>query len=414
MSEIRVNLLTAVNAAAIRRETYQGEEHIVLPSYTLPPNVVMNGGLYPAEEIDRAWPSIQGTFAPIGHPYIVNENGQKEWISAFHPVAINKFHGGAWNHVAKKAEDGRVFIEKWVNVAYAERTEGGRRLLAAINKGDPIHTSTGVLLERQEAPAGVKGYQWVARNMRFDHDAILFDEPGAATPEQGVGLMVNTADAVTVNLSEETADTVRDALYAIVRTTYGDQAWVRDFDATSVVYQTRDGYFERDYSFADGEATLTGDPVPVKPKTTWVERIANLWQRVVPSNPSIKPNRQEATEMTKEELAEALKAHGETLMANLSNRLDQQDQKIEQALTANAKVAQDLKDAELRAVVAPVLGEVVANSLSGDALSAAAEKVRAMPKGTAAPLGGEGDPAGLENNSQDNEWGQVPNIGGAK
>jgi hypothetical protein len=29
--------------------------------------------------------------------------------------------------------------------------------------------------------------------MEFDHDAILLDEPGAATPEQGVGMMVNKA-----------------------------------------------------------------------------------------------------------------------------------------------------------------------------------------------------------------------------
>lgn len=413
MTEIRVNLLTAVNAAAIRRETYQGEEHIVLPSYTLPPNVVMNGGLYPAEEIDRAWPSIEGTFAPIGHPYIVNEDGQKQWISAYHPVAINKFHGGVWNHAAHKAEDGRIYVEKWVNVPYAERTEAGRRLLEAINKGEPIHTSTGILLERVEAPAGVKGYSWIARNMRLDHDAILLDEPGAATPEQGVGLMVNTSEAVAVNLTERSAEVVRDALYLTIRTTYGTDVWVRDFDAESVVYETREGYFERAYTFADGVATLTGDPVPVKAKITWTERIANLWQRVLPSNPSINANRQEATEMTKEELAEALKAHGETLMANLSTRLDQQDAKIEQALTANAKAAQDLKDAELRAVVTPVLGEVVANSLSGDALAAAAEKIRAMPKGAAAPLGNAGEPD-LTNNGQDEEWGQVPNIGGNK
>ena len=38
---------------------------------------------------------------------------------------------------------------------------------------------------------------YVAKNIVFDHDAILLDEPGAATPEQGVGmLLVNKAKSL--------------------------------------------------------------------------------------------------------------------------------------------------------------------------------------------------------------------------
>jgi len=35
------------------------------------------------------------------------------------------------------------------------------------------------------------GPKFVGRNIEFDHDAILLNEEGAATPEQGVGMMVN-------------------------------------------------------------------------------------------------------------------------------------------------------------------------------------------------------------------------------
>jgi hypothetical protein len=42
---MQVNITTKVNSQSIRRETYNGREHLVLPSYTLPANVVMNGGL---------------------------------------------------------------------------------------------------------------------------------------------------------------------------------------------------------------------------------------------------------------------------------------------------------------------------------------------------------------------------------
>ena len=51
---MQVNITTKVNSQSIRRETYNGREHLVLPSYTLPANVVMNGGLYTQEQIDAS------------------------------------------------------------------------------------------------------------------------------------------------------------------------------------------------------------------------------------------------------------------------------------------------------------------------------------------------------------------------
>jgi hypothetical protein len=57
---MQVNI-TKVNSQSIRRETYNGREHLVLPSYTLPANVVMNGGLYTQE---KSMPTIRGWKAP--------------------------------------------------------------------------------------------------------------------------------------------------------------------------------------------------------------------------------------------------------------------------------------------------------------------------------------------------------------
>lgn len=60
-----------------------------------------------------------------------------------------------------------------------------------------MHTSVAVFLEREPA-VNADGYEWTAKIHGIDHDAILLDEPGAATPEQGVGLMVNADQAVPV------------------------------------------------------------------------------------------------------------------------------------------------------------------------------------------------------------------------
>jgi hypothetical protein len=67
---IQVNITTKVNSQSIRRETYNGREHLVLPSYTLPANVVMNGGSVHAREIDAHYKGLEGTLAPLGHPQV--------------------------------------------------------------------------------------------------------------------------------------------------------------------------------------------------------------------------------------------------------------------------------------------------------------------------------------------------------
>jgi hypothetical protein len=132
METIRVNIRTAVNAKAIRREQYNGREHIVVPSYTLPDNVVMNGGMYPKDEIDASYAGLEDTPAPLGHPMV-----EGQYVSARSPAAINAFHVGAFNRNVKR--DGhRVSIEKWLDVEYAKNSEGGRAVLDAIDTGKPF------------------------------------------------------------------------------------------------------------------------------------------------------------------------------------------------------------------------------------------------------------------------------------
>lgn len=183
---IRVNVSAKVNNATIRREQRNGRDVVIVPSYTMPDNVVMNSVLYPAEHIANSFASLNDRPAPLGHP--VGPDG--EWLSASHPEALNSHYIGAWNANAKR-ENGRVYLEKIIDVEVASRTEGGKQVLAAIENGEPIHTSTGLLCNVSEAPEG-SAYKWVASDITFDHDAILLDEVGAATPEQGVGMLVNS------------------------------------------------------------------------------------------------------------------------------------------------------------------------------------------------------------------------------
>jgi len=181
---VRVNVCTAVNAAKVRKETRHGREVIVVPSATLPDNIVMNGILYPAEEIEATYQALERTPAPLGHPKV---NGKH--ISARDPEGINLGYIGAHNENVRR-EGGRVLMDKVIDVEVANRTEGGKAVLAAIAAGGPIHTSTG-LFAKLSPVANAKDHKHVARGIRWDHDAILLNEPGAATPDQGVGMLVN-------------------------------------------------------------------------------------------------------------------------------------------------------------------------------------------------------------------------------
>ncbi|AHD00470.1 hypothetical protein [Leisingera methylohalidivorans] len=185
---VRVNVRTAVNSAAIRRERRDGRDVLVVPSATLPDGVVMNGIRYPAEEIAKSFASLDRTPAPLGHPTM---NGS--FVSASAPEGMVRGFVGAWNENVRQ-EGGRVLLDKVIDVEFAKQLEGGKAVLNAIEKSEPVHTSTGLLCNLETCNGDQQdGAKSVARNIEFDHDAILLGEDGAATPDQGVGMLVNKA-----------------------------------------------------------------------------------------------------------------------------------------------------------------------------------------------------------------------------
>jgi hypothetical protein len=184
--QVRVNIRATVNAASIRKEKRNGRDVIIVPSATLPDDVVMNGILYPSDEIEKSYKGLERTPAPLGHPSI---NGK--FVSASDPEGINLGWFGAWNENVRR-EKGRVLLDKVIDVEIANESERGRRVLNAIEKGEPVHTSNALLCELEAANGDVE-HKFIARNMVWDHDAVLLDEDGAATPDQGVGMMVNRA-----------------------------------------------------------------------------------------------------------------------------------------------------------------------------------------------------------------------------
>ncbi|WP_313064354.1 hypothetical protein [Atlantibacter hermannii] len=413
---MQVNVTTRVNSQSIRREVHNGRDHLILPSYTLPANVVMNGGLYSASEIDAHYAGLEGTLAPLGHPQV---NGQ--FVSAFSPEGLNVGFVGAWNRNVKKAGN-RIYLEKWVDVNKASESEGGRELLervAAIERGEdvpPIHTSVAVFLDQLEPNEEQKalGAEWVAKIHGMDHDAILLHEVGAATPEQGVGLMVNADLATPIKANsgalvgesfrerEQRLDRAAKAKFAPGENEY---AWVADFTDSQVVI-IRNGGSAQVYGYTSdgGKITFDSTGTPVARQESWVTVVTNKVKSLFTPQDKPATNHQtegdmplttEDTELLRKIVGEAIAANNDATIKPLSESIaaiQTNQQQLAETLTANSRA----EEATKRAAVAKVHGEIVANALSGDALDAMFKNL-----GEAAPLGTNSAQAQTETGAPD-------------
>lgn len=418
MNKELIQVNTKLTANTIRRETYNGREHIVVPSYTLPFNIVMNREYYPEAEIIANYQSLEGTLAPLGHPTV-----DGEFVSAFSPEGLNIGFCGAWNRNVE-LRGNRVYVEKWVDVETASHSEQGRELLSrleALEKGeskDPIWSSVAVYRQRMPATEEMKaqGADSVVKIMSIDHDAILLHEPPAASPEQGVGLMVNTDQAkplMAVAMKENSYRTLERQLAEAARELLpdADYVYVVDFTDKEVTIATNKNYAEK-YNYqkqADKIVLNNGELATNEESKSWFAQFAEHLSNLFSLNEKIKANKSEDDPMplTKEERAELVKEINESITANMANAIAealkpvqasveelQTNQKaIKEEIAANA----DKEVAEKRAAVAKVHGEIVANALSGEALDAMFKSL-----GKAAPM--------ATNAASEGKKGEVPDF----
>lgn len=357
---VRVNLKARVNNAKIVHEKRDGRDVIRVPSVTLPDDVVMNRILYPSTEIAKAFKTLERAPAPLGHPMVGNR-----YVSAREPEAINGYWVGAWNENVRR-ENGRVFVDKIIDVEVASRTEKGKALLEAINKQEPIHTSTGIFLEIEDAKG--KDHDGIARNMLIDHDAILLNETGAATPKQGVGLMVNAkgeseeVEAIDVELDAEDMDEIAESI------------------ARSVAWRAEE---------AERENRMK----------SLIDKVKGAVKAILKGNLTAEPttNGEETTMPVEQKDFDALKQQVADLAANAKNKPEWFDAAVAgaikplsdqvTAIVTNAKAAEDAERAQLveKVVKANLFSEATAKELTLNALRESAAKIQPT---TAAPVFG--------------------------
>lgn len=169
----------------LKKVTKGGRSYYVANMTLIVPGVLdgSQGPLfYPDEEVGKNPQAWNGMPIVVYHPVI---NGQ--------PVSGRSPEVQAIGTVYKAVFNGRLQAEAWFDIESTRLVDP--RVLAALEKGDPIELSTG-LFTTNEAKDGThlgKPYKFVARDYVPDHLAVLPDQVGACSVKDGCGILVNTA-----------------------------------------------------------------------------------------------------------------------------------------------------------------------------------------------------------------------------
>lgn len=171
-----------------RTVTHQGKRHVVFP-VTMMVEGVHSGShgplLHPAEELGRYPASWDGIPVVINHPQDSNGNA----IHANHPDVIDsQVIGRVYN---THMDGNKLKAEVWLDEQATNRMDS--RIIPRARANRRLDVSVGVFTDEEHVSGTYEGenYQRIARNHRPDHLAILPDDVGACSMEDGCGVNLN-------------------------------------------------------------------------------------------------------------------------------------------------------------------------------------------------------------------------------
>jgi len=263
-SHITFNLQT--NKASLRHDTMEGRDFLVAPCVMITEGVHAGsqGPLYyPAEELSKTPAIWNSKPVVVYHP---QANGQS--ISACDPVVFSQQKIGVLLNT--RFEEGKLKTECWLEEDRMRSVD--ERVLTALEGGDVMEVSTGLFTDNDASSGEWNGeaYSAIARNYRPDHLAILPDQKGACSVDDGAGLLRNAAGdqgakgllakSLMSVYNELSHNEIWSKLNAKIRPTSNEvsDTWVTDvFDGHFIYEKDSKTYFQK-YSVKDDEVKLNG------------------------------------------------------------------------------------------------------------------------------------------------------------
>lgn len=183
----------------IRRETFDGKQHLVVPVVMMVEGVHVGSHgpvLHLAEELGRYPESWDGIPVTIGHPEVSGV-----YVSANNPAILQDWAVG---RIFNTQIDGsNLRSEAWLDEESLERVS--EETLQRINNGEVLEVSVGIFSDEQTSSGtwNTESYNAIARNHRPNHLALLPDEIGACSITDGCGIRVNKKGGTKVTEKKE-------------------------------------------------------------------------------------------------------------------------------------------------------------------------------------------------------------------
>lgn len=213
---VLVHLTGNSKTALIRNDEMQGRKYVVVPMVMMTVGV-HNGSqgplYYPAEELGKTPQVWNHKPVVVYHPEI---DGQG--VSACDPEVLTTHSVGVIMNT-KFDKAGRLTAEAWIEEERADAVDP--RIMEAVRNKKVLEVSTGLYTDNEVAEEGAEwegeSYDYIARNYRPDHLAILPDQIGACSVKDGAGFIRNHAAAMVANLDPEKREAAHKAVLSTLQ-----------------------------------------------------------------------------------------------------------------------------------------------------------------------------------------------------
>jgi hypothetical protein len=267
------NITRNLSSKYTRNAQLEGREFIVCPMVMGVEGVLAgnNGpGLYLGEDWQKFSTAWDHKPIVVYHPEIAGKG-----VTACSPTVMNMQKIGLVLNTRWDSKASKLRAEAWIDRTRVEEVD--KRVLEAIQTNSMMEVSTGLFCDQEISQGLHKGkkYEWIARNHRPDHLAVLPDQIGAASIADGAGLlqlnsslsesevrvMLAKAHSLLINRSfgQITSD-----LNDLIKKSVSVDSFISDVYSSTVVYYFAGNYYAVDYAVVDDVVSLVGSPQLVK------------------------------------------------------------------------------------------------------------------------------------------------------
>lgn len=233
--------------AQTRKQMLDGKEYLVVPTVMLTEGVHTGsqGPLYYSkDQLGRNPSTWNHKPVVLYHPV--------DGISACTPDVISAQGVGM---MLNSSYDGRLKTESWLDEPKLRKLDS--RVLDAINRGETVEVSTGLWNDLDEKPGVWNGetYKGSVINIQPDHLALLPDQKGACSREDGAGLLRNASGDLSL-------DDAREQIRSLLKAKITDPmyyVYVVDVFRTYAIYESAGKVFKIGYTVKDNKVKLSND-----------------------------------------------------------------------------------------------------------------------------------------------------------